>query len=333
MRLPAELAVLLYTPGSRYDAIRLTIASLRAQTARERLEIVLLAPNSERLLVDEEAMRDFSRFHVVSVGEIQSRAQAMAEGVRKASAPLVAFGGNHSCPAPDWAARLIEAHQGPWAAVAPSERNANPATAISWAHFLIGHGHWIDPVDAGVTHFVPMTSAAFKRSVLLEYGPQLARMLERDGGLSEDLRAKRHRLYLEPAARIFHFNISRLSSFVRFRVHVGRAFAASRARKERWGAIRRLAYAIGWPLIPFVQLRTTLGWARRCNRSYGLFPRVLPALTLGLMLHALGEAIGYTLGMGDARQKILSFESDLNAHMTKRDRELRAEGLVSAERP
>lgn len=323
------MSVLLYVPGCRYGHIRVMMECLQAQTARDRLEIVLLASlTGQGLDVDERATKAFFGVRVVAVGEIESRAQAMAEGVRQASAPLVAFGGNHSYPAPDWAARLIEAHEGPWAAVAPSELNANPSTMISWAHFLIGHGRWIAPVDGGATDFVPMTNSAFKQSMLLNYGDELDQALERDGALAQQLRARGQRLFVEPDARIHHFNISLPSSFVRFRFHVGRAYAASRARREGWRAARRAAYAIGWPCIPFIQLRRTLGWMRRCDRTYRLIPRVLPAVMLGLVAHAVGEAIGYALGMGNSRQEILRFESDMAAHMTSEDRSMRAAGLV-----
>lgn len=326
-RFPA-MSVLLYVPGSRYDNVRVMMECLQAQTASERLEVVLLAADTDRLKVDETATKAFCRVRVVAVGEIESRAQAMAEGVRQASAPLVALGGNHSYPAADWAARLIEAHEGPWAAVAPSELNANPATMISWAHFLIGHGRWIFPVDGGATDFVPMTNSAFKQSLLLDYGTELDKALERDGALALHLRARGQRLLVQPEARIYHFNISRRSSFVRFRFHVGRAYGASRARRERWRVTRRLAYAVGWPCIFLIQLKATLGWLRRCGRTHRLIPRVLPALTLGLIAHAVGEAIGYALGMGNARQEILRFESDMAAHMTDHDRAMRAAGLV-----
>ena len=313
------LTVLLYVPGSRYDTVRGTINSLRVQTARAGLEVLLLAPDASVVPLDDVAVREFCRVRVIHVGELGSRAQAMAEGVRQASAALVAFAGNHSYPEPDWATRLIDAHAGSWAAVAPSELNANPATTISWAHFLIGHGRWIFPVDGGETDAVPMTNGAFKRTLLLEYGEHLEQALERDGTLAQDLRRRGHRLLLESDARVHHFNISRLLSFVRFRVWVGRAYAASRARRERWNAARRLVYAIGWPLIPVVQLKALARSTRRCLTVYGLMPRVIPALLLGLTAHAVGEAIGYLFGMGSARREILRFESNLGAHMSADD--------------
>src|SRR5687767_1950092 len=126
-----SISVLLYVPLSSRETVRLTIDSLRAQTARETLELILLAPEAETLPVDTGPTGAFFSVRVIAIGTVQSRAQAMAQGVREASAPLVAFAGNHSYPDAHWAARLIEAHQGPWAAVGPSEVNGNPATTVS----------------------------------------------------------------------------------------------------------------------------------------------------------------------------------------------------------
>jgi hypothetical protein len=39
---------------------------------------------------------------------------------------------------------LARAHAGPWDAVVPSLFNDNPATALSWASFLMDYGSWAD---------------------------------------------------------------------------------------------------------------------------------------------------------------------------------------------
>ena len=314
----------MYVPPSRQDAVRRTIDSLCRQTVRTTLEVILLVPEAETMRVDARVTSSFLNVQVIGVGIVTSRAKAMAEGVRAANAPIVAFAGNHSYPEATWAERLIEAHRGPWAAVGPSEVNANPTTSVSWAHFLIGHGRWTHPVEGGVTDLVPMTNGAFKRSLLLEYGGGLDEALERDSAIAQELQRRGHRVFLAADARILHFNVSRLPSFLRFRFVVGRAYAASRASRERWGRGRRLAYALGWPLIPIVQFSDVLTWMRRCDRAYDIIPRVVPVVLLGLAASAAGEAVGYCAGMGSARQQILRFESDLDAHMTQDDRATRA---------
>ena len=304
-----------------------TIEHLRRQTVKDKLEVLFVTSNPRVLTLDETLADDFCRVQVVDAGQIDSRAQAMAEGVRQASAPLVGFVGNHSYPNHDWAEKLIAAHESAWAGVGPAELNANPDSMISWSHFFMGHGRWIFPVENGVIDILPATSSVYKHPLLIDYGPELATMLERDGALPRDLKSKGYDLFLEPDAKVLHFNVSLADSFLRFRFWVGRAYGASRASREKWSPVRRALYIFGSPLIPLIHLRLILPWIRRCDREYQLLPRILPALVAGLFAHAAGEVVGYAAGMGTARQQILSFESDIDRHMTVHDREIKAGAL------
>jgi hypothetical protein len=316
---------LLYVPAG--GEIPRTIEHLRRQTVKEELEVLLVTSDPDALTLEEALVDDFCRVQVVDAGQIDSRAQAMAEGVRQVSAPLVGFVGNHSYPHDDWAEKLITAHESSWAGVGPAELNANPDSMISWSHFFMGHGRWVFPVESGVIDVLPATSSVYKHPLLMDYGPELATMLERDGELHRDLQSKGYDLFLEPDAKVLHFNVSLTDSFVRFRFWVGRAYGASRASREKWSPVRRALYVLGSPLIPLIHLRLILPWVRRCDREYRLLPRILPALAAGLFAHAAGEVVGYAVGMGSARQQILSFESDIDRHMTIRDREVKTGAL------
>ncbi|MGZ8740515.1 MAG: hypothetical protein ACXWZ8_07965, partial [Gaiellaceae bacterium] len=152
---------------------------------------------------------------------------------------------------------------------------------------------------------VPSHNGAYKRSVLLELGPQLLEMLESDTVLNADLRARGHSLYLEPRARTFHLNVSRPGVWVQERLAAGRAFAASRSRM--WSMPRRLAYAAGSPLIPGVRFVRILRQIRASGRT-DLLPRVLPALVFALVVSAFGELLGYSFGVGGARKPLYEIE-------------------------
>ena len=64
-----------------------------------------------------------------------------------------------------------------------------------------------------------------------------------------EFRARGQELFLEPAARVDHLNVSRLRWALIERFESGRTFAGMRARGWSWP--RRLAYALGSPLIPW----------------------------------------------------------------------------------
>jgi hypothetical protein len=307
-----ELSVVIVTPDV-YATIRKTVAHLRAQTARRRLELVIVAPSAGRLGLAEPELAEFLESRVVEVGEIRSIARAHAAGIRRATAPVVVLAEDHSFPEPDWAEALIERHRQPWAAVGPVVRNANPDGLISWADFLLGYGAWLDSAPAGEIDHLPGHNSSYKRALLLDYDRELEAMLEAESVLHWAMKARGDRLYLEPAARTAHLNFGRLAPWIRYLVQAARVFAAARSR--RWSPLRRLSYVAGAPLIPLVRLGRIRAELRRPGAPAGLWPRVVPALVLGLALDALGQALGYALGPGTASQKLCPFEFHRDRHL------------------
>lgn len=317
-RSPA-MSVALVAPD-HYETIRKTVEHLRAQTVRDELEIIIVAPSAEKLGLDLAELQDFCQFRMIEAGEIGSTGAAIALGIRHASAPVVAYAEEHSYPDPGWAAALIEAHQQPWAGVGVVMANANPGSLVSWANFFLDFGPWAEPSAGGERDRLPWHHTAYKRALLLAYGHELESMLETEGILHNDLRAKGYRLYLERAATAQHVNLSLLSSFIRAEFHGGRLFGAARAKHERWSAFRRLLYAGGWPLIPLVRFQRVLRDIRRTDGERALLPRLVPLLVTGLVAHAIGEAVGYAFNAGAAAQRRCTFELERYRHVAQRDR-------------
>lgn len=317
--LEADLSIVIITPD-RCETIRKTLRHLRGQTLRNRLEIVIVAPSADKLALDDSDLKDFVQVRVVEVGAIESTAAARAAGTRLASAPLVAFVEDHSYPEPDWAEALIGVHRQPWAAVGPVIGNANPTSILSWANLLIEYAPWLEPAPAGMIDHLPGHNSAYKRTVLLDYGPELEAMLEAETVLHWDLRARGYRLYLEPKAKTHHVNFSLLLPCLPLRFHCGRLFAAARARNGRWSPLRRVLYAGGAPLIPVVRLWRILRELRRPGRRHDLLPRVLPALLLGLVLNGTGQMVGYAFGAGNAMRKLCDLEFHRHRYLMEQDK-------------
>jgi hypothetical protein len=61
-----EMSVVIVTPD-RYETIRKTMEHLRVQTARHRLEIVIVAPSAARLALPGRELDDFCRVDIVEV--------------------------------------------------------------------------------------------------------------------------------------------------------------------------------------------------------------------------------------------------------------------------
>jgi hypothetical protein len=311
------MSVVVITPD-RYETVRKTIRHLRAQNVRDHLEIVFVAPAVDELNLEEAEVRDFFRFRVVEVGAVRSTAKARAVGVREAGAPIVAFVEDHAYPAPGWAEALINTHKQDWAAVGPVMTNANPRSMVSWANLLIEYAPWLEPAEGGVADHLPGHNGSYKRELLLEYGARLEAMLDAESVLQWDLRAKGHKLYLEPKARTFHQNFSAPCSWIPLRFQHGRLFGSARARQ--WPIWRRLAYAGGGPLIPFVRCLRITRELFRTGRPRHLLPRVLLVLLAGLILDGAGEMVGYALGPGNAMERLSDMEFHRHRYLTKRDR-------------
>jgi len=308
-----ELSVVTVTPNG-LAALENTLAALRAQTARERIELVVVAPSE--VSPEDPRLEGFATVKAVAAGEIDNLGQAMAAGVRAATGSVVVYAEEHSWPQPGWAATLIERHREPWAAVGWALENANPESAIGWVHFLADQAPGAAPVASGERRApLPWHNVSYKRDALMVYGDRLGEMLDTETILHERLLSQGQRLYLEGAATSRHLNATRPVSLIRSLYLGGRGFGAARSRLEAWSARRRLAYALGFPLIPAVRIRRLLPDVRRVIPDPRSRRRLLPLLALGLVVQALGEAVGYLWGSGRSRSQRLTIELERSRHL------------------
>ena len=297
------------------------MAALRTQTAKGRLEIVIVAPSREGLNLDNADLSEFLCFQVVEVGPIRSTGSAIAAGFQKAQAPVVAYAEEHSYPFPTWAEALLLAHQKPWAAVGAAIVNANPGTIVSWANLFTDFGPSVEPALAGVTSHLAWHHVSYKRELLSGYSTeQLQRFLETEGFLHQDLQDRGYRLYLEPAAKSNHVNVSTIFSLIRCEFVGGRLFGAARVRHNKWSLARRLLYILGSPLIPILRLRRTLRDVKRAGQLDKLLPQILPSILTALVAHCLGEIAGYALGAGNAAWQRVPCELNRCAFLAESDK-------------
>lgn len=301
----------------RFDVVRRTVAGLRAQTIRDDIELCLVTP-SEEAIADREPdeLRGFAGVRIVPIGSCLDVDKASAHGFLAATSAVVAHMEDHVFPDRDWAEAVLRAHRGAWSVVGGRMINANPATMLSWANALISHEAEVVP-RAGEATSLSSHNATYKTAVLRSYGERLAGMLGRDGGLMRDLRARGYRIGVDPAVRFQHQQVSRWSPNIRYRLNAGRNYAATRMRQNGWSVGRRILYVAGAPLIPLVR---TMRMVPRC-RELGVYPRVLPALFVGLVLESLGEMIGYTAGPGRSIEIMADYEVDRLRFMSDRDRQ------------
>jgi hypothetical protein len=322
---PLEISVVLVTRTS-FATIRKILRYLSAQTVSDRMELLIVVPSRARLALQDSGVRGFGAVKVIEVGPITSMPHAKLAAVRQATTPIVAFAEDHCYPEPDWAENLIKAHREPWAAVGPLLKNANPNTLNSWAGYLMSHAHWNAPLNTGPMDSLPWHNTSYKRARLLEFDEELPALLCAEGFLQQSLIARGHKLYLSPIATVNHVNVSLLASVISHAYVGGRLFGAKRAFYGKWTPWRRLLHIGATPLIPLVRLKRTCQEIRRIGEQKRLLPRVLPALSVGLLFHALGELVGYTFGSGDSERTFSSYEMSRFEHLTEEDRQAELAG-------
>lgn len=293
------LSVILAT--DTFNRVVSVIDSLAAQTIAKQIELVLVITAPPDASAREQVENHFHSLKVVHVPPIVSLGSARARGVEAAAAPFVFIIETHAYPDPQLAENLVAALSSEWSHVIPGFRNANPDSGLSWVGFLSDYGTWAESLPAGETEKGPAHNAAFRRSVLLEFGERLEHVLTFGDELYLTLRARGHRSYFEPAAGIKHVNLNRFRPFVRERYVAGVLIGGYRSK--RWGLMRRLVYAFGSPLIPIVTLSRVQKGVRETGRRQSLPAGTIPALVLGAMVKAAGEMRGYLLGIPDSAEE------------------------------
>ena len=315
-RSPA-LTVALLTPND-FSAIQRTVSLIAAQDVAPAIELLILAPDPHSLQLQQNVVRDFHSVRVVKTGFSIGSGAARASAIREASAPVVAFGEDHCFPDAGWAAALLNAHKGPWTAVGPVMRNANPASLASWAGFLMGYGPWLAPGLSRERDHLPGHNTSYKREALLQLNGDLAALMEAETLLQWRLRAEGHRLYQESRACVAHTNFERWRTLLYVSFHAGRVFAATRSLD--WSLARRWAFALATPLVPAVRLLRHLGQAASAGLPKGLIARVAPALVLSLLVDAAGQCLGCLAGAGNSRRTLVDWEFYRNEPRRPADR-------------
>lgn len=312
------ISVIIISPDG-YETIQPLLRRLKAQTIRQQLELVFVAPAGTMGSTDEIAADGFAAVKKIEIRDMKRSSHARAAGIRAAASPIVVLTEDHSFPEPEWAASLVHAHCGDWAVVGPAVKNGNPGSLLSWANFLIEYSEWLYPASGGVRHHLPGHNSSYKREALLPYLGDLENWLETESVLHWDLESRGKRLYLEPLACIRHLNFSRFRSSVTLRFHAGRLFAGMRRRN--WSARRRALYAGLFFLIPLVRLARIWRELLRPGRPFRLAFACLPWMMPLLLIDALGEMMGYLGGPKNSAEYITRIDFHREQFMNRKDRE------------
>ena len=282
-----RLAVII-TSYDSHAVLRRGLASLTAQPEAAEIVVADCSPQNPAELLAAE-------FPTVRFLHFDSKRVVPAlrwSALEYTSAPIVGALESRCVAAPDWARRMIGAHEAaPQApAVGGPVSAGTHVNAFELGLYFCEYGAFAPPVEEGPAAALSSANLSYKRSDLEAQRAYL------DSGcwetmLHEQWLAEGRELRLCGAAIEFH-NTMRPATALRQRFHYGRGYAAERAQS---GAGRRWLYAAFCPLLPLL-LTWRVGRSALAKGMGGPFVQALGWILLLHTVWSMGELWGYLFG-------------------------------------
>lgn len=270
-----------------WNNLRATLAGLARQDFKGPTEFLL----SECADIEQQIPSDLAltlpSLRIV-LSSASSSYELKNEGVRVASADIVAIIDADCIPDPGWLRHLMDAMQDHPNVAAVSGRTVYAGCNLTQRVLALLSRCYLDPGRAGSTRFISNNNAGFRRSVFLTHplptdaGPFASRLQ------SEAILRSGGRLLFEPRMRVVH-DFQGWPMEVDIRRNIGYARITTRLRD------RSLPYAwlthLGYASIPLFAAAKTLDSCldcMRCGRHYSVrWYELFAAFCLAVVVHAL----------------------------------------------
>jgi hypothetical protein len=280
-----------------WDVLGPTLDALDAQPERDRIEVIVVEAVGE-------SVRGRLRGHQPPVVLVASERLPIPHlrylGVCRARGKVVAILEDHGRVAPDWAAVVLQAHQGPWAAVGGAVENGQGGL-LNWAVFFCEYTPYMRPVAEGETADLPGNNIAYKRPHLLRHAHVLQQG-QWESWINDRLRADGVPIASTNAMVVHHIKSFRLGDFLVQRFHFARSYAGMRRVSQ--APLRRLIYGVGSLALPGLLFARVTWTVLRKRRHLARFALVWPLVALFLTVGAVGEMVGYLFGPGASLEKV-----------------------------
>lgn len=280
-----------------WEVLEPTLRALDAQAERGIMEIIVVDAVGG-------AVRDHLRARQPSVELIEAERKPIPMlrhlGVCRARGKVVAILEDHGRVAPSWAASILEAHKGHWAAVGGAVENGKGGL-VNWAVYFCEYTPYMQPVPEGEAGDLPGNNISYKRPHLMRHAQVLA-----DGKweswINDQLRADGVPLASTNTIVVHHIKSFRAGYFANQRFHFARSFAGMRrVDQPPW---KRLVYGVGSLVLPALLLARVTATVLRKRRHVGQFVLAFPLVAFFLSVGAVGEMIGYLKGPGSSLEKV-----------------------------
>jgi hypothetical protein len=265
------------------------------------------APWAEVVVADWTDAETRARVHerwpdvrLLSFDEPASVPELRAAGIAVARGDAVALIEDHVTVRAGWADGMRTLQRVGHGVVGGPIANAVARRIRDRAAFYCEYSGYLEPVTEGPAPDLPGMNVSYDRSAIAAMQDLL------DEGrwethLHPRLRERGFAFWIDPALTIDHAKDFGFREFVSQRYHYARSYAGE--RRAGLGA-RRLVYAAGTIVLPFVLFRRIAGNVRRSSESRRAFATAAPLVILYLLVWAFGETVGYLFGGGRSLLRI-----------------------------
>ena len=263
-------------------------------------EVIVVAAGAREHAVRLTA--DYPWARVIHSTELTQVPALRRLGVQAARGAFVAIIEEHCSAAPDWLSCAVRAlERGSYGAVGGPVVDSGYTRLRDWVVYFLEYHGALPPAPGGETDDLNDANIAYQRSLLLEHVDLL------DDGywpmtLHPTLMAKGVKMLSAPEMVVHHRGPFDFGYYLGQRFLFSRAYAGVRAQKQP--ALRRLAYIVLAPLVPFMMLaritRIVLGKGRHIPQ----FVATIPLLSVALVVMVAGEWLGCVAGPGHALAKV-----------------------------
>jgi glycosyltransferase involved in cell wall biosynthesis len=274
--------------------------SIRAEAQALAAEVIVVAAGAPDYAA--RLGRDFPWARIVHAPDIRKVPALRRRGLEQSSGDHIAVIEEHCSAKDDWLAKGIAAHaRGNYAAVGGPVADFDYERLPDWAVYFMEYNSALPPWPPGETAHLHDVNIMYRRDALVPHADRLGEGYWQMT-LHPALIAEGRRFLSVPDMLVYHRGPFPFAYYLRQRYLFSRAFAGVRARNQ--SALKRWAYLIGGPLVPFFLLARMGATVVQKRCRIGKFIRALPLLGPALVVLVAGEWVGCLLGPGDALSEV-----------------------------
>ena len=230
-------------------------------------------------------------------GSREHHDELRARGLAKATGRVVALIEDHGVVAPDWSAKVMQAHQRGFVAIGGAIENGIDRP-LNWAVYYCDFLRYQNPLAEGESSIASDANVTYKRAALESVRPMWKEIFH-ESAVNGALRARGEKVALAPGI-VLHQNRMglRFGSAMKERFVWGRSYAATRAGLAGLG--KRAFWAAFSPALPVLMIGRMTLMAFRKRRTFGAYLKALPLTTALIVSWSCGELTGYVTGRANA---------------------------------